>query len=91
MWDFITSHQLVIGIVLMWLASNAIGAMPTPKDNSSVGYEWAFKFCQSVGGGIARVLAVYTPSTLTALTGQTVKATVPPNPPVAAGEPARSA
>jgi hypothetical protein len=86
---FLEAHGLVVGIIAMWLVSNAIGAMPTPRDNSSVGYEWAFKFAQSVGGGISRVLAVYSPSTLTALTGQQVKVTTPPNPPVAAGEPAR--
>lgn len=86
MWDWILSHQLITGCVLMWLLSNAIGAMPTPKDGSSAFYEWAFKFTQAIGGALARVLAVYSPHTLTALTGQTTKETVPPNPPHAASE-----
>ena len=86
MWNLIMSHQLVSGIVAMWLVANAIGALPTPRDNSSQLYEFFFKFAQSTGGGISRVLAVYSPGTLTALTGQTLKTTVPPNPPVAAGE-----
>jgi hypothetical protein len=89
MWELIQAHQLIAGMVAMWLASNAIGAMPTPRDNSSQFYEWAFKFLQSTGGGISRVLAIYSPQTLSTLTGQTLKATVPPNPPVAAGEPPR--
>ena len=83
---FIQTHQLIAGIAGMWLMSNAIGAMPTPRDNSSQFYEFFFKFLQSTGGGISRVLAVYSPGTLSALTGQQVKATIPPNPPIAAGE-----
>jgi hypothetical protein len=86
MWAYLQAHQLVIGIVLMWLLSNAIGAMPTPKDNSSVGYDFLFRFSQAIGGGISRVLAIYSPATLTALTGQTVKVTNPPNPPLNAAE-----
>jgi len=86
MWNWITAHQLIVGIVLMWLASNAIGAMPTPHDGGSAFYAWAFKFLQAVGGALARLMAIYSPNTLTALTGQTVKPSIPPNPP----EPAAS-
>lgn len=86
MWTFIQTHQLVVGMILMWLASNAIGAMPTPRDGSSGAYNWFFKFAQAIGGALARVMAVYSPSTLTALTGQSVHTTIPPNPPIAAGE-----
>jgi hypothetical protein len=69
MWNWITAHQLVVGIVLMWLASNAIGAMPTPHDGSSAVYEWFFKFAQAIGGALARLMAIYSPNTLSALTG----------------------
>jgi hypothetical protein len=84
MWDFILAHQLVVGAVCMWILSSAIGAMPTPHDGSSAGYEWLFKFLQTIGGAIPRLLAVYAPTTLNTLTGQTVKTTTPPNPPVSA-------
>jgi hypothetical protein len=86
MWNFILAHQLVVGAIAMWLLSSAIGAMPTPHDGSSAGYEWLFKFAQTIGGAIPRLMAIYSPSTLTALTGQTAKTTVPPNPPLTATE-----
>ena len=84
MWNFILAHQLVTGAVLMWIVSTAIGALPTPKDGSSAFYEWFFKFAQGVGGAIPRLLAIYSPNTLTALTGQSPKETIPPNPPLPA-------
>jgi hypothetical protein len=86
MWQLIQSHQLIVGIVLMWVASNAIGAMPTPRDGGSAFYAWAFKFLQTIGGALARLMAIYSPSTLTALTGQVAKTTTPPDPPKSASE-----
>ena len=86
MWSFIQAHQVIAGMVLMWIVCTAIGAMPTPRDNSTQFYEWAFKFLQGIGSGLARVMAIYRPDILTTLTGQQVKPTVPPNPPIAAGE-----
>jgi hypothetical protein len=86
MWQLIMAHQVVVGVGAMWLLSSAIGAMPTPKDDGSQFYEWLFKFAQTVGGAIPRLMAIYSPSTLNALTGQSPKTTIPPNPPVAAGE-----
>lgn len=86
MWAFIQLHQLVAGVILMWVVSNAIGAMPTPKDGGSAFYDWLFKFAQPIGGALARLMAVYSPNTLTALTGQTAKTTIPPNPPLTAAQ-----
>jgi len=89
MWELIQAHQLIAGMILMWVLCTGIGALPTPRDNSSQVYEFFFKFLTGIGAGMARVLAIYSPQTLSTLTGQTLKATVPPNPPVAAGEPPR--
>jgi hypothetical protein len=86
MWTLIQSHQLIVGVGAMWLLSSAIGAMPSPHDGSSAGYKWLFSFAQTIGGAIPRLMAIYSPTTLNALTGQSVKTTIPPNPPVAAGE-----
>jgi hypothetical protein len=87
MWEFIQSHHPVWwGVGAMWLISNAVGALPTPKDNGSATYEWFFKFTQPIGAGIPRILAIFWPQVLAGLTGQQAKTTVPPNPPVAAGE-----
>lgn len=71
MWQFILAHQLVVGIISMWFVGNAVSALPTPKSTSSGFYDWFFRFMQPIGAAIPRLLAVYTPSTLSALTGQT--------------------
>jgi hypothetical protein len=89
MWQFILAHQLVTGAACMWVISTAIGAMPTPKDGSSAFYDWFFKFSQGIGGAIPRILAIYSPQTLNALTGQTVKTTIPANPPLTAEQEAK--
>jgi hypothetical protein len=85
MWAFIQAHQLVVGVGGMWLLSSAIGAMPTPRNGSSPFYHWAFTFLQTVGGALPRLMAIYSPATLNALTGQTAKTTVPANPPISDG------
>lgn len=82
MWAFIMAHQLITGGVSMWLIGNAVSALPTPHDGSSAFYTWFFKFMQPIGAAIPRLLAVYSPNTLNALTGQTTKTTIPPNPPI---------
>jgi hypothetical protein len=81
--EWMQAH-LYTTLILCWLLINAVGALPTPKDGSSVFYEWFFKFAQAIGGALPRLLAVYSPNTLNQLTGQTVKTTVPPNPPTPA-------
>lgn len=83
---FYNAHPTWFWLGVAWLVSNAISAMPTPQTGSSQMYEWFFKFVTPIGGGLARVMAIYSPSTLTNLTGQTVKPSIPPNPPVALGE-----
>lgn len=82
---YFAHHQLIVGMIGMWLIGNAVSAMPTPKDGGSQFYDWFFKFCQPIGAAIPRLLAVYAPSTLNTLTGQQTKTTVPPNPPVPDG------
>jgi hypothetical protein len=82
MWNFILAHQFVVGVVSMWVLSTAIGALPTPKDGTSALYQWFFGFSQGIGAAIPRLLAIYAPTTLSNLTGQTVKTTTPPNPPI---------
>lgn len=86
--SFIQSHGIAV-MVAGWLLTNAISTMPTPRDNSSQFYEWFFKFMQAIGGAIPRLLAIYQPAALNAMTGQTPKPTIPPNPPTAAGEVAK--
>lgn len=84
--DVYQAHPVIAGAGSMWLLANAISAMPTPKPNGGAFYDWLFKFVQPIGAAIPRLLAIYSPQTLTALTGQTVKQTDPPNPPAPAGD-----
>lgn len=84
--NIFTAHPVIAGAVCMWFLANAISALPTPKPNGGAFYDWFFKFCQPLGAAIPRLLAIYSPQTLTALTGQQVKPTDPPNPPAPAGE-----
>lgn len=76
----IHAHPVWWAIGSFIIGTNAINAMPTPKDTSSAFYHWVFGFLQGVGGGIARVLAVYKPDLLTKLTGQEVKKDPAPAP-----------
>lgn len=87
MWQFIQTHYPVAwGVGAMYLLSTAIGALSTPKDGGSAFYEWFWKFTQPIGAAIPRLLAIFWPNALTAITGQVSKTTVPPNPPISAPE-----
>jgi hypothetical protein len=79
--SFIQQHGVAV-LVVGWLLTNAISTLPTPRDGSSAFYEWFFRFAQAIGGAIPRLLAIYAPTTLNTLTGQTAKTTTPPNPPL---------
>jgi hypothetical protein len=83
-WNLIQSHQAIAGIVAMYIAATAIGALPTPRDNSSLFYHWCFRFLTGLGAGAARILAIYKPAWLVAITGQTLHPTIPSNPPIIA-------
>lgn len=84
--DLFRAHPVTSGAVSMWLLANMINALPTPKPGGSAFYDFFFKFTQAIGAAIPRLLAIYAPQVLTTLTGQTVKQSVPPNPPAPAGE-----
>jgi hypothetical protein len=85
----IQSHPYIAGMLAMLVFSTAVGALPTPRDNSSMFYEFVFKFMTGLLGGLFRVIAIYKPAWMEAL-GQSPKATIPPNPPIAAGETAKT-
>jgi hypothetical protein len=82
--EFVQTHGLAV-LLASWIISNAVSSMPTPHDGSSPFYEWFFRFSQAIGGALPRLLAIYSPATLSALTGQNPKVTTPPNPPVSDG------
>ena len=66
----ITAHPAIAGVAGMWCLGNAISALPTPNGNSGGFYVWFFKFMQPFGAAIPRLLAIYSPQTLVAITGQ---------------------
>lgn len=85
MLTLIQSHPYISGMLAMLIFSTAVGAMPTPRDNSSMFYEFVFKFFTGLMGGLFRVIAIYKPEWMQAL-GQSPKTTIPPNPPLNASE-----
>jgi hypothetical protein len=85
MLGLIQAHPYISGMLAMLVFSTAVGALPTPKDNSSQFYEFVFKFFTGLLGGLFRVIAIYKPDWMSVL-GQQPKTTIPPNPPIAQGE-----
>lgn len=53
------SHPAFSGALAMALANAAVTAMPSPCQNGSQFYAWAFNFLHSAVGAISRILAQY--------------------------------
>lgn len=49
-------------LVGYYIFSAFSGGMPTPKDDSSVGYRWAFSSLSILNGSIARLIATQAPA-----------------------------
>jgi hypothetical protein len=50
--NFLLQHQFWIAVVLYWIFSAAISAMPEPKPNGSPGYLWLYRFLHTTAGNI---------------------------------------
>lgn len=60
MLEWVSNHG-VTAMIIMWVASNAVGTMPSPADGDSKFYKWAFGFLTSLLGGLPRVLNTLAP------------------------------
>ena len=54
-------------VVVYWLVSNAIGALPLPASTSSSFYSWFFKFANGFAANLSRAAAGKIPGTGTTL------------------------
>lgn len=54
-------HPHIVAIVCFWIFSNGIATMPSPKDNASPWYVWAFGFGHAVAGSLPRLVATLAP------------------------------
>ena len=50
--NFLLQHQFWDAVVLYWIFSAAISALPEPKPNDSPGYLWLYRFLHTTAGNI---------------------------------------
>jgi hypothetical protein len=51
--QFLADHTIWDTIVLFWIFSAAVNAMPVPKDTSSDGYRWVYTFLTALLGHVS--------------------------------------
>jgi hypothetical protein len=61
MFTFVLQHQFWAAVVLYWIFSAAVSAMPEPQPDSLPGYLWLFRFLHSVAGNITTVFGYRIP------------------------------
>lgn len=59
--EMIKYHPTMVGVGAMWLFSNFVMTMPSPKRDAGTAYEWAFGFLHVLGAGIPRLIAIFAP------------------------------
>jgi hypothetical protein len=50
--NFLLQHQFGVAVVLYWIFSAAISALPEPKPNGSPGYLWLYRFLHTTAGNL---------------------------------------
>jgi hypothetical protein len=55
MFTFLIQHQFWAAVVLYWVFSAAVSALPEPAENAASGYLWLFRFLHSVAGNLTTV------------------------------------
>lgn len=58
---FIAAHPVWIGIGAFYLFSNAVGALPTATEKSSVFYRWFYGFSHGLAGNLKYALRTALP------------------------------
>jgi len=56
-WQFLMAHQTITTLVAYYIASAFIGALPAPQANSSMPYQFMYKFFNTLGGNLSRAFA----------------------------------
>lgn len=59
--QFFERHQVMVTLILYWFFSAIVSGMPSPKADSSLGYQWAFGALHTMAGAVGRVMAAKFP------------------------------
>ncbi|PWT93077.1 MAG: hypothetical protein C5B54_02430 [Acidobacteria bacterium] len=51
--DFLPNHPVWDTIILFWIFSAAVNALPLPTDESSAGYRWIYTFLTTLLGHVS--------------------------------------
>lgn len=54
-WQFLLIHQTAAALILYWLASNFVSALPSPTNNSGNFYKFTFAFAHGLSGSLPRI------------------------------------
>ena len=52
MLQFIAQHQFWIAVVMFWILSAAVSALPEPAGNGSPVYLWLYRFSHTIAGNL---------------------------------------
>jgi hypothetical protein len=54
--EFLIQHQFWAAVVLYWVFSAAVSAMPEPGTNARPGYLWLYRFVHTIAGNLTTAL-----------------------------------
>lgn len=54
-WNFIMGHQTTAALVVMWIGSNIVTALPSPSNQSGGFYKFTFALVHGLAGSIPRI------------------------------------
>jgi hypothetical protein len=57
MLQFIAQHQFWIAVVMYWILSAAVSALPEPAGNGSPVYLWLYRFSHTIAGNLTTALS----------------------------------
>src|SRR5439155_8794355 len=57
MFEFVIAHQFWSAVVLYWIFSAAVSAMPEPTANGNPGYTWLYRFVHTIAGNLTTALS----------------------------------
>ena len=54
-WDIIIAHQTIAALIVAWLGSNVVSALPSPDQTSGKFYKFFFTLMHGLSGSFPRV------------------------------------
>src|SRR3989442_14530745 len=59
--QFLTQHEFWSIVVLYWIYSAAVSAMPDPAANTNPGYTWLYRFLHTIAGNLTTAFSAKIP------------------------------